>query len=168
MILLLCVYMNEGLKATNPDTAPKANSPDTRKLSAHLIEGVGPIMVCIGSFDDFKRVEQEHPEHSQQMSNNFALHGLKNVDWFKGAYGFLQEDFLTNGHETYVISAIDDSNKFSLKFSSCIGLIIAGIDKITGKNISFVVHRRALPGDLEFNFRIDLAITLNNMKQRCK
>ncbi len=134
------------------------------KLNGHLIEGVKPIVACIGSLDDFKKsaISVEHP--GAHISNNFLLHSLKNIDWRYGTYGSEEKDCLTAGPRTYVISAIDNSNKFSEDFGSCTALIVAGIDKQTGKNISFATHQPYATADFIDSFQKRLF----EMKERCK
>ncbi len=127
-------------------------------LYGHLEKGVNPIVVCIGSFNDFDELSAEHPE---------SLENLKDVNWVKGAYeSEKRKDFLTNGPRTYIISSIDGSNKFSKELSFCTGLIVAGIDKITGKNISFVTHQPNV-SRLSVSFISDLKRRCIEMKERC-
>lgn len=107
----------------------------------HLNEGVKPIMTCVGSFNDFRGVEisLKHPEH---INNDFLLVNLQNVDWVHGTYGTTKtEDSLSAGPSTYIISAVDASNKFSKEYKRCTGLIVVGIDKNTKENVSFSTHQ---------------------------
>lgn len=155
--------MNEGPKIEGLTNTPKISSPETKKFLGHLIEGVKPIIACIGSFDDFEKLEVS--PGCSHINNNFLLNGLKSIDWVQGTYGFKEgKDVLTAGPRTYIISAIDDSNKFSQEFAVCTGLIVAGIDEKTGKNISFVTHQLSCSVD----FVADLEKRLLEMKQRCR
>ena len=45
------------------------------------------------------------------------------------------------------------------------GLIVAGIDKKTGENISFITHQ---PSSFSEDFTVDLKKRLNEMKERCR
>ena len=142
----------------------------SKELNKHLIEGVQPIFVAIGTPDDFERAEAEHPEIPQKISNNLGLKNLKNVDWENGTYGAPNqgesgEDGSLVKCKAYIISPIDNANKFSKKFGSCTGLIVAGIDKKTGKNISFAAHIGSF--FLE-GFDANLNKRLTEMKDRCK
>ncbi len=150
------------------------------KLNGHLIEGVKPIIACIGSLDDFKKSEILIEHHQGHISNNFLLNNLKNIDWKRGIYGSEDRDCLTAGPTTYVISAIDESNKFSEGFGACTGLIVAGIDKRTKKNISFVTHQPPFVNSGNFvnssgkrliyfeDFANDLEKRFLEMKERCE
>ncbi|OGI64757.1 hypothetical protein A3H53_00565 [Candidatus Nomurabacteria bacterium RIFCSPLOWO2_02_FULL_40_10] len=157
--------MFENSNINSENDLPKNNS-EIKNFSAHLIEGVKPIMVCIGTPEDFQTVEIEHPEHREHLSNDFLLKDLKNLDWAKGTYDFKEgEDVLTAGPRIYAISPIDNSNKFSGGFGHCMGLIVAGIDKKTGENISFITHQ---PSSFSEDFTVDLKKRLNEMKERCR
>ncbi len=167
IIFLFCYYisMNEKLNAFD---SRKKSSSEARKFSEHLIEGVSPIVACVGSLEDFLSSEifLKCPKTPIDISNSLSLSDLKNIDWLNGTYGSKEgEDVLTAGPRGYVISAIDNSNKFSLGFGSCTGLIVAGIDKETGENISFITHQ---PSFNSTGFADDFEKRLQEMKNRCK
>jgi hypothetical protein len=141
----------------------------SKESNKHLIEGVRPIFVAIGTPEDFERAENEHPEIPQKISNNFGLKNLKNVDWENGTYGapYWGESGESGSlvkPKAYIISPIDNSNKFSTGVGACTGLIVAGKDKHTGENISFATHQASF--FLE-NFETDLNKRLMEMKERC-
>lgn len=98
-------------------------------LLEHLKEGVKPIMVCIGTVEDFSK---------QDLESTVSF----DVDWKNGTYQSGKEgEFFTAGPATYVISAIDDKDKFTEGLNRCTSLVVSGIDKDTKKNISFLTHQ---------------------------
>lgn len=131
--------------------------------SRHLNEGVSPIMACVWPFEN---LEVEHPKHSGKLNNNFSLSNLKDLDWRNGTYGCKREDCITAGSGTFVMSAVDDSNKFSQGFHACTGLIVTGIDKKTGKNISFMTHQPPFSSSPSFGNGLNKRFI--EMQERCK
>lgn len=155
-------------KSPNLSSLPKMGTLEVHKPKGHLIEGVKPIMVCIGSIDDFKKTESEYKNHKEQITNDFELKGLKNLDWENGLYGSHEEkDFITSGPGTFLISTIDDSNKFSKGLVACISLIVAGVDKKTGRDISFMTHQPPYMSSLS-PFPNGIKKRLIEMNERCK
>jgi len=137
------------------------------KPKEHLnlnIKGAKPIMACIGSIEDYCSSGQvdilkESFEHSDDISN---------VD-FKGDPDELyNKDFLVGGFKTYVLSPVDSKNKFSKEFFNCTVLVVSGIDKETGKNISFLTHQH--PEEISnkgSEFTSYLKQRLNEIKKKC-
>ncbi|MFZ3012003.1 MAG: hypothetical protein WA060_03370 [Minisyncoccia bacterium] len=139
----------------------------------HLKEGVKPIVVCIGTPEDFSKQDLE-------SAVSFG------VDWKNGVYQSGQKgEFFTAGPTTYVISAIDDKDKFTEGLNRCTSLIVSGLDKETKKNISFLTHQP--PGMISFMkeyvfadeakkeqvrriypFLDDLKTQLLKMKEKCE
>ncbi|MFA5841147.1 MAG: hypothetical protein WC847_02665 [Candidatus Paceibacterota bacterium] len=145
------------------------------ELRQHLAKGVKPIITGIGSYEDFgftKPLEKpgEKPEaiNITDVEKSLGLINLKNLDQDAGTYDG-EEGALSNGPATYVISSIDESNKFSENFSRCLGLVIVGVDKITGKNISCLGHFDPIKMEAEGGaLRMDLEQRLMEMKVKCK
>jgi hypothetical protein len=136
------------------------------KLQEHLIKGVSPIMACVGSFSDFDRVERTAIEESFSEQ----LDGIHNVNFGDVPANLEGKNFLNSGRGTYVMSTIDNFNKFSQGFADCTSLIVAGLDKKTGKNISFLSHQdpiRFLFGKKE-DFVKHLKQRLDEIKDRCR
>lgn len=107
--------MNEGKNFTpKPEYA----------LSKHLNKGVNPIIACLDVGSGFK--------------NDYKG---KDVNYNERPHHLDQKHFLNAGDDTYVISTIDGEDKFSRGFYNCTGLIVTGIDKETGKNISLLTHQ---------------------------
>ena len=128
--------MPEGLTKVNPAKNLDQHARDLLEAKA------SPIFVSIGSEDDFKKFKKAYPKDPNNIDNDFGLGNLQEVSWLTGkAYredG--SEESLSAGPQTYVISGIDNSNKFSKGFCPCTGLIVAGITP-SGKKISFLTHQ---------------------------
>ena len=87
---------------------------------------------------------------------------------------------LNSGKETYVISPCDSQNKYSDSYLNCTGVVVSGVDKETGKNISFMSHQnpewfldgigKTSGNSINTNvvkFKQDLAKNINELKNRC-
>lgn len=78
--------------------------------------------------------------------------------------------FLNSGKETYIISAIDKTNKYSKDFYSCTSVYGVGIDKDTGENISFVTHQDPdkflKDAKVQNDFKDDLYKTIDELTNR--
>lgn len=137
------------------------NPPKVNSLKfEHLNKGVKPIMVCIGARKDFLEGNEEFLEGTPP--HKFKLKNSENVKW--------------SSYPGYIISKINNNNKFSEEFSRCTGLIVKGIDKETGENISFLTHQAPFAfinfkkndnHELENSFKNELDRALNQMVERC-
>ena len=80
-----------------------------------------------------------------------------------------KEDFLNAGGSTYVLSPIDKSNKYSERLEVCTSLVVAGTDRETGDNISFMTHQNPAQflHDKKDKFVSDLNKKLTTLKKRC-
>ena len=131
------------------------------KSPEHLdsnIKGAKPIIACVGSFKDFNSFGQNLFDESfiEQQINN-----AHNIDFFGHPDDFKEKNFLNSGIKTYVFSVLDGQNKFSEGLFDCTGLIVTGIDKETGKNISFLSHQS--PNVFLLNKKDDF---INHLKSR--
>ncbi|MCC7160562.1 hypothetical protein IT399_02500 [Candidatus Nomurabacteria bacterium] len=74
------------------------------------------------------------------------------------------------GKSTYVISTIDELNKFEKEIYMCTVLIVVGKDKNSGQNVSFVSHQ--YPGeflnDKKKDFIDHLQQRLLEFKEKCE
>jgi hypothetical protein len=137
--------------------------------SKRLLEaGVNPIMACIGSGGQFLDSPKEDENYLliPHIDDKFGLGNMQNVDWSSG--GKFGEGFLNGGPASYVISPDDGSNKFSLGFFPCTGLIVAGITE-DGQKLSFLTHQQPSM-TLSFSkdkFMKDLEARLLALKGRC-
>jgi len=65
----------------------------------------------------------------------------------------------------YVISDLDDSNKYSLEYENCTSIIAVWKDRNTWKNISFLTHQH--PDSVQWNmFKRDLVKSLYELKEK--
>jgi hypothetical protein len=135
-------------------------------------EKTGPIIVCIGSPQDFGFIDPKEKSKifsSREIKESLGLTDAKNVDQDSGLYDG-KENFLTVGPSTYIISPIDNEDKFSENFHRCTGLVVAGIDKKTGKNISFLSHQD--PSEFLYKYKDkfieQLKRQLIEIKERCE
>lgn len=129
--------MKEGLKTLKV----------TKIERSHLAEGIKPIITCVGSFKDYgletpieKPGQKSGTLNTKEVAKKLGLTSLKNVDQHEGAYHRRKEDALSAGYDTYIISPIDSSNKFSENFHRCIGIVMLGVDKETGEKVSCLGH----------------------------
>ena len=115
--------------------------PESEKIiykPEHLREGVPAIMACVGTPDEFR--ENPGAEKFAFYEDVFDVPGADNVD-YHGRPAFLaRQNFKNGGRESYVISPVDNLDKFSRSFKNCTGIVVAGYDKKTGENISFLSH----------------------------
>jgi len=134
------------------------------KKEGHLKEGIRPIMTCIGTPVDFGT------SSTRWIFNHLPKPGsLHNVEFHGSTRYFESKNFLNGGSGTYVFSSLDDKDKFSESFCDCTGLIVAGVDKKTGQNISFLSHQ--YPQVFLFEKKDDFIKDLNELlleaKKRC-
>jgi len=131
--------------------------------SEHLKEGVSPIIACI------ETPSQSFNGHDLKdfFRNNTKL---TNVDYFGDSAKQKVQGFKNMGDNSFVISPIDNSDKFSQKFLDCTGLVAAGQKKETKENISLLSHQN--PGQFlereywETNFKNYLRQQLQGLKEK--
>lgn len=138
----------------------------------HLKEGINPIRVCAGDKKAFsynpgpplplsKRVwkEEKHPDVLQ-------------VNFYAPQNHLREKQMSNDGSKTYVISPVDTRDKFSKEFCNCGGLLVAGRDKQTGAELSFLTHHNPeyfLHSKYkERAFIFDIKTKLEEMKERCE
>jgi len=123
--------MPEGLDTINLKGDQKVILPETSRHLGHLIDGISPIIACVGSQEDFEKAEQLDSLHKHfNKKSGTAVH---NVFYDALPSYFRRKNFSSAGYQTYVISIIDDRDKFSKDLFDCTGLIVTGIDKKTKK-----------------------------------
>ena len=110
---------------------------DPLKLE-HLKEGVNPIMACVGSPTQF----ENHPgsravTFKKETNPTEAL----NVDFNELPYILERKKCKNPEVNSYVISSIDSSDKFSEGYANCTGVLAVGRETDTGENISFLSHQ---------------------------
>lgn len=140
---------------------PRLSSIEGPINSEHLREGVEPIMVCVGTEDDYKEQFKELNEHFEDYHP-----GVHNVDYFTHAEILDRKGFKNTGDRTYVISPLDKFDKFSEGFYNCTGLIVVGKSTRDGENISFLSHQDPTKflHDKKRDFVTHLEQILSNLK----
>lgn len=135
---------------------------------SHLKKGVRPIMACVETIEQLEK--NPGLEFEMFLEELPKLRNTKEVDYYSDPWELKRQNFKNAGNSSYVISTIDDSNKFSKGFKNCTGLVVSGIDKETGENISFLSHedpgfflRRGGDGE---QFMSDLGERLEELKAR--
>jgi len=123
-------------KKLDTDTAD-FHSIEKFKNYKHLREDIKPIFACIGK-------TKEHENQSKTLCrifNNQSVKNVENINYSENPYSLEEKNIKNAGWRTYVISPIDSFDKFSRKYLDCTGLIVAGKDKATNENISFITHQ---------------------------
>ncbi len=123
----------------------------------HLRPDVKPIMACVGSEKELANIED--------LPDNIDFVNFDDVDPEK----MRRLGYKMGGIHSYIISPIDRKSKFSKRYADCTGLVVAGSEADTGKNISTMSHQNPtyfLKGSREA-FLSDLAERLQEVKRRC-
>ncbi len=134
--------------------------------SEHLNKGVKPIIACL---DILGKNHDNVYDFQKKFFADSRVAGIEDVDYYLNDRQRAESNFLSSGEGTYVISTIGTENKFSRKFANCTAVIVAGRDKETGKDISFLSHQDPYYflkyGKVKFT--IDFVWCLREMNQRC-
>ncbi|MBP9771595.1 MAG: hypothetical protein KBD16_01580 [Candidatus Pacebacteria bacterium] len=104
----------------------------------HLKDGIKPIFACVGTEGDF---QNEFSEEAHYFDINYLGDKVDNVDYFKDPESLKRRGMKNAGEYTYVISEVNDRDKFSAEFRNCTMLVVTGIDKKSGENISLMSHQ---------------------------
>ncbi len=105
--------------------------------SEHLKEGVSPIIASIG---EQNREDDDEYWRMQDMFGQQKYH----IDFFKSGISLELGDSKNGGEQTYIISPVNSKNKYTDELIDCTSVIAVGMDKKTGKNISFLSHEMSL------------------------
>lgn len=129
----------------------------------HLKEGIIPIRVCLE-----ETLGSKHSEIEKFGPNNGKM--LHNINWYSSVEDLERLNFLNSGKGTYIISVVDNLDKFTMHLACCTSLIVCGVDKETGENISFLTHQ--YPGKF-LSSKKDVFIKhldqrLSEIQQRCQ
>jgi hypothetical protein len=105
----------------------------------------------------------------REKITNVAGGGTHNLDYWGHPKILRRKKFLTGGAKSYVMSPVDGKNKISMEHVTCTGIIVTGIDKDTGENISFASHQDPewVLCELKDKFTDDLRKNLAEIKSRC-
>ncbi len=109
----------------------------------HLKENIRPIIACIGTWDQFgedNAISKAVREETNGLINNKNSASNRNVDYYGDPDDLKNKKYKNAGEGTYVISPLDNLDKFSQTFINCTGVVAAGFDKTTNENISFLSH----------------------------
>lgn len=132
--------------------------PDTLK-SEHLAEGIGPIVACAGTAEEFA-------EDLAPMLD--AMKTGHDINFFADPYKLEKCGVKNAGELTYVISPIDEKPKFTENLCDCTSLIAVGKNK-SGVEVSLLTHQN--PARFLTNkrkkFIEDLKSSLSNLKDMC-
>jgi len=127
--------------------------------SEHLNKGIKPIIACVDTHENLKEFEKEFKQDPNRPLN---------VDYYAKPKKLSEKNIKHGGFKTYLISSIDERNKFSNDFTECTGVVVAGIDKETQKNISFLSHEDPFHFlENPKGFLSDMQSSLEEMKNRC-
>ena len=125
--------------------------------SEHLNEGVSPIMICLGTCEDFNTF----------VNGDYFSAKSENIDWFGSPSDLKRQNIKNAGLGTYVVSPVDAVNKRSKDFLNCTGIVVAGQKKDKGGDISVLSHKKAdrfLPAEVCEQFAADLKERLEELK----
>lgn len=145
----------------NPEM--KKPEPINPLKNEHLKEGIKPI---IGGVYDRHNLDRD----TEYFLDNFKREA-EFVNFGAGEKNLKENRMLNSGKDTYVISPCDSKNKYSLSYLDCTGVVVVGLDKETGKNVSFLSHQNpeSFLNDEEVRskFKKDLLSDLDTMYSRC-
>lgn len=113
---------------------------------SHLKEGIRPIRACIGTPEQFEHTDKQFFQKKREVEDilfeDTLLKGHRhNVDYYGACKDLTAKNFKCGGRDSYVISTVDNLDKFSKLFKNCTGIIVTGQEKKTGENISFLSHQ---------------------------
>ena len=105
--------------------------PETSKPE-YIAEGFRPIMACVGS--------AEHYGDEIEKLKDIETHS-HDVDYYSDEKTLKETGYKNAGHQSYVISPIDERPKFTKKLANCTTLIAVGRENGTEKELSFLTHQ---------------------------
>jgi hypothetical protein len=142
------------------------------KPDRHLLElqanKIPQITVSVNKSTDLI-FEYNIDDESANVASSF-MNNAEEINFYEPAYSLERGKHLNAGSYSYVISAIDSQSKFSNKYKNCTGLLVAGVDKRTGKNVSFLTHQEPVNVILlkKEKFLDHLRLQLERVKAQCK
>ncbi len=141
---------------------PKMEKPLILK-DGHLSPGHRPIVAGLYNRDNLDKDTQYFLDHFKEDAD-FVNFSYRSKDLEKNKMH-------SAGDTTYVMSQDNEKNKYSLAYFDCTGVIMVGIDKETGKNVSFLSHQN--PGsflkdkEVMDSFKSDLYKNIDSLIERC-
>src|SRR3989344_2039371 len=141
----------------------------------HLLKGIKPIYVCLINPKDDPYYYADLQRGLIDSTFYYAKTEIHNVR-YKDTHDpeklerLKEKNFLNGGIKTYVISTIDELDKFSQRFYDCSGIVVTGIDRQTGKNVSSKSHQNpeGFLYSAKQDFSTHLRERLSEIKRRCK
>ena len=107
-------------------------------IHEHLRSDIKPIIACIGEYK--QHLMKENPDLSKTLYEVF--YGNQDIENADNIDPELSDKSREAGFiGPYAISTVDSRDKFSRGYDYCTGLIVAGLDKNTQENISFISHQ---------------------------
>ncbi len=134
------------------------------KYAEHLKEGVPPIIAGVGTFSDFNEGEYEL---TKKIKGGASAEHV-NYD------GSPENNEHQKKDKMYVISDLNGRNKFSENYHNCLGTVVAGNEKGTGRPISILSHQNSYLADAEWQeeaqkrFIADMSESLQDLKEKCE
>ncbi|MCK9351729.1 MAG: hypothetical protein WCT49_05160 [Candidatus Paceibacterota bacterium] len=107
--------------------------------SEHLNEGVRPIIAGVGTLSEFYQEEDSIVRKIFKGPENDTT--LDDVNYFDSPENLTNRNYKNPSEDSYVISPVNDKDKISRSYRDCTGIAVSGVDKETGKNISFLSHQ---------------------------
>jgi hypothetical protein len=151
----------------------------------YLAPGMPHIIACVGDREQHAGTldvrEDEIRELLQGDAGNNTVANTDNtvvgnnpdiyeIDFYEDPDKLSDKGHKNGGEMTYIISAIDNANKYSTNYHDCTGLVVVGRDKETGQEISFLTHQNPdnIINEGLQNFSNDLSERLIDLRSRCE
>ncbi len=140
------------------------------KFAEHLNEGIQPIIACVGTPKEYEAEDYSHGKLGYKSRPNIEFVNYNDEPEYIEHKGQKHGETARN---MYVISDLNNRDKFSGNYYNCVGTVIAGRDKTTGKDISILCHENSLLTDRELasirdKFCADLTESIRDIKNRCE
>jgi hypothetical protein len=136
------------------------------------------IMTCVGSIADYAgdmpygldmMIQEESKDKLAFPTHEY----IDNISFRAKDSERVKEGLITGGDNQYVMSGVNSKDKFSSGFYGCVGLVVVGIDKDSGENISIGLHTPLYDPDVDYKDRglnslaLNLRAQLNSLKEQC-
>lgn len=104
----------------------------------YLKEGIPHIIVCVETYKEKDIYKIKELEHIKKLKENSQY--IK----YRGSFEYNKKNnIISNKEGEYSISEINESDKYTDKSLNCTIFVVAGLDKETGENISFLTHQES-------------------------
>jgi len=102
-----------------------------------------------------------------KLLKDTQVESSEDVDFSTKTFEDSADDIEYDPGTDYVISLISERRKFTSGLANCTSLIVTGIEKATGNNVSFLTHQNDLSTHKTERFTDDLKVKLDAMKSTC-